>query len=84
MPTAPLCPEQRKNGGLVMVNFYNDYVACKGQANLSQVAGRWVPVSASEREGTSGRTHTCRLPCRPPGPHQESGRGWSSGLWGGL
>ncbi|XP_024407336.2 dipeptidase 1 [Desmodus rotundus] len=28
----------RKNGGLVMVNFYNDYVACKGQANLSQVA----------------------------------------------
>ncbi|XP_045675174.1 dipeptidase 1 [Phyllostomus hastatus] len=28
----------RKNGGLVMVNFYNDYVACQQQANLSQVA----------------------------------------------
>ncbi|XP_036998697.2 dipeptidase 1 [Artibeus jamaicensis] len=28
----------RKNGGLVMVNFYNDYVACKKEANLSQVA----------------------------------------------
>ncbi|KAF6077300.1 dipeptidase 1 [Phyllostomus discolor] len=28
----------RKNGGLVMVNFYNDYVACQQQATLSQVA----------------------------------------------
>lgn len=25
-----------------MVNFYNDYVSCKMEANLSQVAGRWA------------------------------------------
>ncbi|XP_004377828.1 dipeptidase 1 [Trichechus manatus latirostris] len=27
-----------QTGSLVMVNFYNDYVSCKGEANLSQVA----------------------------------------------
>lgn len=38
--------EQKQTGSLVMVNFYNDYVACKMEANLSQVAGRWVPADA--------------------------------------
>lgn len=44
-----LCPHRRnvpddvlqlvkRTGSLVMVNFYNDYVSCKTQANLSQVA----------------------------------------------
>nr|KAF6271077.1 dipeptidase 1 [Myotis myotis] len=28
----------KQTGSLVMVNFYNDYVACKREANLSQVA----------------------------------------------
>lgn len=28
----------KQTGSLVMVNFYNDYVACKKEANLSQVA----------------------------------------------
>lgn len=29
---------QKQKGGLVMVNFYNDYVSCQKEANLSQVA----------------------------------------------
>ncbi|XP_055267107.1 dipeptidase 1 isoform X2 [Moschus berezovskii] len=29
---------QKQTGSLVMVNFYNDYVSCKAEANLSQVA----------------------------------------------
>ncbi|XP_004437067.1 PREDICTED: dipeptidase 1 [Ceratotherium simum simum] len=28
----------KQTGSLVMVNFYNDYVSCKSEANLSQVA----------------------------------------------
>ncbi|XP_069405822.1 dipeptidase 1 isoform X10 [Ovis canadensis] len=28
----------KQTGSLVMVNFYNDYVSCKAEANLSQVA----------------------------------------------
>ncbi|XP_049642264.1 dipeptidase 1 [Suncus etruscus] len=28
----------KQKGGLVMVNFYNDYVSCQKEANLSQVA----------------------------------------------
>ena len=28
-----------------MVNFYNDYVSCKAEANLSQVAGGWACVA---------------------------------------
>lgn len=38
--SATLCPEQKETGSLVMVNFYNDYVSCKTEATLSQVAGR--------------------------------------------
>lgn len=30
---------QKANNGIVMVNFYNDYVTCSPQANLSHVAG---------------------------------------------
>ncbi|KAK2491054.1 hypothetical protein MC885_008944 [Smutsia gigantea] len=30
--------EQNQTGSLVMVNFYNDYVSCKKEATLSQVA----------------------------------------------
>lgn len=33
-------PKQNQTGSLVMVNFYNDYVSCKKEATLSQVAGR--------------------------------------------
>ncbi|KAB0405025.1 hypothetical protein E2I00_013557, partial [Balaenoptera physalus] len=29
----------KRTGSLVMVNFYNDYVSCRAEANLSQVAG---------------------------------------------
>ena len=30
---------QPENGGVVMVNFYNDYLTCSPSANLSDVAG---------------------------------------------
>lgn len=32
-------PLQPRNGGVVMVNFYNDYVTCRKDATLSDVAG---------------------------------------------
>lgn len=31
-------PLQPRNGGVVMVNFYNDYVTCRKDATLSDVA----------------------------------------------
>lgn len=40
-------PKQKQKGGLVMVNFYNDYVSCQKEANLSQVAGGYVHSSLS-------------------------------------
>lgn len=40
--SSTLSPLQKQTGSLVMVNFYNDYVACQREANLSQVAGRWM------------------------------------------
>lgn len=30
---------QKDKNGIVMVNFYNDYVTCSPKANLSHVAG---------------------------------------------
>ncbi|XP_036922335.1 dipeptidase 1 [Sturnira hondurensis] len=47
----------RKNGGLVMVNFYNDYVACKKEATLSQVADHMdhiKEVAGAEAVGFGG------------------------------
>ena len=41
-PSSTLSPSQKQTGSLVMVNFYNDYVSCKAEANLSQVAGGWA------------------------------------------
>lgn len=46
-----------------MVNFYNDYVSCKKEATLSQVAGRraWM-ATAVKRGRASGGPHTYRSP----------------------
>ncbi len=33
-------PLQRETGGIVMVNFYNDYVTCSETATISDVAGK--------------------------------------------
>lgn len=56
-------PEQNQTGSLVMVNFYNDYVSCKKEATLSQVAGRCREQQRAAEQGrASPRTHTCCLP----------------------
>lgn len=37
---SPFCPcLQKQKKGIVMVNFYNDYVTCQQTAKLSNVAG---------------------------------------------
>ncbi len=33
---------QRDNGGVVMVNFYPNYISCQDEANVTQVAGNNV------------------------------------------
>jgi len=33
-------PLQKDKGGIVMVNFYNDYVTCSKTAKISDVAGK--------------------------------------------
>lgn len=87
LPTsASLSLEQKATGSLVMVNFYSHFVSCSESANLSQVAGRWgvnLPGGCSGQGLAQGPAPA--LPThRPPGPHQESGRSWSRGLWRGL
>lgn len=82
--SATLYPGQKETGSLVMVNFYNDYVSCKTEATLSQVAG-----SGRRSEGLSGAgplpgPTPASSPPRPPGLHQEGGGSQSSGLWWGL
>ncbi len=36
---------QKDNGGVVMLNFYPNFVACGEKANLSQVAGMYYVVN---------------------------------------
>ncbi|XP_072802943.1 dipeptidase 1 isoform X3 [Vicugna pacos] len=45
---------QRQTGSLVMVNFYNDYVSCKAEANLSQVADHLDHIKAVAGAGAVG------------------------------
>lgn len=65
-------PLQPRNGGVVMVNFYNDYVTCRKDATLSDVAGidmRWIMgfscfqilvklIKAREEMGLTRSVHT--------------------------
>ncbi|XP_072802941.1 dipeptidase 1 isoform X1 [Vicugna pacos] len=44
----------RQTGSLVMVNFYNDYVSCKAEANLSQVADHLDHIKAVAGAGAVG------------------------------
>ncbi|KAG8508146.1 Dipeptidase 1 [Galemys pyrenaicus] len=49
--------QQKQNRGLVMVNFYNDYVSCQKEANLSQVADHLdhiKKVAGAEAVGLGG------------------------------
>ncbi|XP_045362630.2 dipeptidase 1 isoform X2 [Camelus bactrianus] len=44
----------KQTGSLVMVNFYNDYVSCKAEANLSQVADHLDHIKAVAGAGAVG------------------------------
>ena len=39
---------QPENGGVVMVNFYNDYVTCNKNATLEDVAGKTTTTTTTK------------------------------------
>lgn len=87
------CPSfQRTKQGIVMVNFYNDYVTCSHTAKLSDVAGK-PPLQPSTRLNITSNLSCCVHPCHSPvhgslhrslRPHKESGRARHHWFWGGL
>ena len=61
---------QPDNGGMVMVNFYPQYINCSPNASLSQVAGMYMrsslePSRPSKRKkaGTAGFEAICVALC---------------------